>query len=718
MTLSRRAFYGIAYAMLAGASAWAADDILIADFEGADYGDWEVTGTAFGPGPAAGTLPGQMEVSGYKGERLVNSFFGGDESVGTLTSPPFVIERKYLAFLIGGGGYAKRTCMNLLVDGKEVRTATGPNKKAGGTERLRWQHWDVSEFAGKEAVIQIVDRRSGGWGHINVDHIVQTNEPVVMERRMTMQVEKRYLNLPVATGAAKKCMRLLRGDEILREFEIELADKEPDFWVFLDLSPFQGESLTLWVDELEKGATVLDAIQQSNLFPGAEHLYREKYRPQFHFSSRRGWNNDPNGMVYYAGEYHLFYQHNPFGWNWGNMTWGHAVSKDMVHWTELGDAIHPDRLGTIFSGSAVVDEKNTTGFQTGQEKVLVAIYTSAGGTNRWSEGQPFTQSIAYSNDRGRTWTVYEGNPVLEHVNGGNRDPKVIWHEPSNQWVIVLYLDDHRMGFYTSKDLKQWAFQSELKCFHECPELFELPVDGEEGNRKWVLYGASGEYFVGEFDGKAFTPDGEALPFNYGNCFYASQTFSDIPPADGRRIQIAWGRVGHPDMPFNQMMNFPVVLTLHAVEDGVRMFAEPVKEIESLHDAEHSWTSAALKPGENPLAGISGDLFDIRAEFQVGKAKELGLVVRGVPVVYDTEAQTLSCGDKSAPLAPVEGKIRLQLLVDRMSIEIFANNGRIYMPMGMHFDDFNRSLEVFAKSGDAEIKTLDVYTLRSAWNKAE
>ena len=700
--------------LLVQAALLAAEDILLADFEGTTYGDWKVTGEAFGPGPARGTLPKQMEVSGFEGRGLVNSFYHGDGTTGTLVSPPFRIERRYINFLVGGGKYPGTTCINLLVDGENVRTATGPNDRPGGSERLRWGHWDVSEFSGKEAVIQVVDQRSGGWGHINVDHIIQSDERASREKAMKIRAEKRYLNLPVKNGAPKRVMRLLRGETILREFGIELAEGEPDFWVVLELTPFKGETLTLWSEDLSKDSNVLDAVTQAGAIIGAEDLYKEKYRPQFHFSSRRGWNNDPNGMVYYAGEYHLFYQHNPYGWNWGNMTWGHAVSKDLVHWTELGDAIHPDHLGTIFSGSAVVDEYNTTGFQTGDEKVLVCIYTSAGGRNPWSQGQPFTQSIAYSNDRGRTWTIYEGNPVQEHVNGSNRDPKVIWHEPTNQWVIVLYLDDHTMGFYTSRDLKSWEFQSTLNCFHECPELFELPVDGDESNRKWVLYGASGDYFTGSFDGKTFTPESDAIAFNYGDCFYASQTFNNVPAKDGRRIQIAWGRIGHPSMPFNQMMDFPVELTLRTTEDGVRIFAEPVDEIALLHGPQHSWKDETLEPGTNLLSGIAGGLFHILAEFQVADGREFGFAIHGVPVRYDAKKEKLSCEKKSARLKAEDGKIRLEMLVDRISIEIFANNGRVYMPMGVIPEDDALPLEVFSKGGAVKINALEVFELRPAW----
>ena len=693
------------------------EDVLIADFEGRDYGDWKVTGEAFGPGPARGTLPTQMDVTGFEGKRLVNTYYKGDDATGTLTSPIFEIKRNYINFLIGGGKYPGQACINLLVDGKVARTATGPNDRPGGSEELAWHSWEVSELLGSKAQIQIVDKQTGGWGHINVDHIIQSNSKVevLTDKTREFKLQKKYLNFPVKNGAKKRLIHLIVDGKVTREFSIELAPGEPDFWMFLEIGTFQGKKAALRIDKYDPAGTKgFDSVYQADKYIGEKNVYREKLRPQLHFTSRRGWNNDSNGMVYYDGEYHLFYQHNPFGWNWGNMTWGHAISEDMIHWTELGDAIHPDCLGTIFSGSAVVDVNNTAGFQTGDEKVIVCIYTSAGGTNPMSKGQPFTQSIAYSNDRGRTFTVYQGNPILDHINGGNRDPKVIWHTPTGQWVMALYLDDRDMAFFTSKDLKSWEYQSKIKCFHECPELFALPVDGDRNNEKWILYGGSGEYLVGSFDGKQFKSQTDAVRFHHGNCFYASQTFSNIPKTDGRRIQIAWGRVKMPDMPFNQMMLFPVTLTLRTTEEGPRMFAQPVREIENLHRRKWQRKNKTLKPGDNLLSGLSGELIHIRAELRVDEAKETGFVIRDIPVVYNVQKQELSCQGKTASLKPVDGRIRLELLVDRTSIEIFGNDGRMYMPMGVILADNSKSLEIFTKGGNTEVKSLEVYELNSTW----
>jgi fructan beta-fructosidase len=679
-------------------------DVLVADFEGKDYGDWKTTGEAFGPGPAQGTLPGQMPVTGYKGKGLVNSFYGGDKSTGTLTSPAFKVERKYLNFLIGGGKHPGETCINLVREGKVFRTATGPNDRPGGSEHLDWHTWDVSEFADKSVVIQIVDRHTGGWGHINIDHIVQSDKKLQAEpAHREIAIDSRYLHLPIKTGAPKRRMRFVADGRTVREFEIELAEAEPDFWAFSDVSGFQGRQLRIEVNALPGDSRGLAAITQGNAIRGADTLYREKHRPQFHFTSRRGWLNDPNGLVHYKGEYHLFYQHNPYGWDWGNMHWGHAVSTDLVHWQELPIALYPRQFDDwCFSGSAVVDRKNTSGFKTGDEEVLVAAYTST------ARGE----CIAFSNDRGRTWTDFKGNPVVRHMG---RDPKVIWHEPSQHWIVAVFDEIGGKGyiaFYSSPDLKRWHFESRIEGFFECPELFELPVDGKERVRQWVLYAADGKYLLGRFDGKSFKPESGKHQLWYGN-FYASQTFNDSP--GGRRIQIGWGNgITFPGMPFNQQMTFPCQLTLRTTADGARLFAVPVKEIERIRGKRHAWSDRVLRPGENLLAGVTSELFEIRVELEPAGAEVFGFTVRGVPVVYDVKKREISCARRSAPLSPVEGKVRLHLLVDRGSVEIFGNDGRVALSVGVVLGESAKAVEVFSRGGSPRLRTLEVFELKSAW----
>jgi sucrose-6-phosphate hydrolase SacC (GH32 family) len=696
----------------------AADDLLIADFEGPDYGAWKTTGEAFGPGPARGTLPGQMHVDGFRGQGLVNSFFQGDGTTGTLTSPEFKIERKFLAFLIGGGKDPERLALRLLVDGQPVRSATGPNDKPGGSEMLAPDSWDVSEYLGKTAVVQIVDEAKGGWGHINVDHLAQSDRKppgMLTDVQREFKIEKRYLNLPIKNGPTRKVTALVDGRVVVRN-DIGLADGEPDWWAFMDVSAWHGQTVTLQVDKLPEDSAALHSIEQSDTIKGAEDLYREPLRGQFHFSSRRGWNNDPNGLVFFRGEYHLFYQHNPYGWGWGNMHWGHAVSRDLVHWQELRDELLPDEMGPMFSGSAVVDWNNTSGLGQNGQPPMVLFYTAA--------GNPTTQCLAYSTD-GRMFTKYRGNPIVKQITGGNRDPKVIWHEPSKQWVMTLYVElpgkdaaeKHTIHFFTSPNLKDWTLASHTDGFFECPDFFELPVDGESAQRKWVLTAANSAYMAGTFDGTKFTPETPLLPGHRGRGFYAAQTFSDIPAEDGRRIQIGWFQTATPGMPFNQSMTIPLELQLAGTPDGPRLTWTPVKELAALRAKDHDLGLLTLAPGDaSPLAAVNAELLELRAEFEPGQAREVAFTVRGATIVYNAEKQELTVNGHVAPAPLRDGQQQLVVYCDRTGLEVFASDGLTYVPMPFQPKPDDRNLDVQAKGGSVRFTELKVYELKSAWSQ--
>ena len=606
---------------LTAIAARAASDLPVADFESDTYGPgWVTTGNAFGEGPAKGALPNQMLVSGYAGHGLVDSFHNGDAATGTLTSPPFTVERRYLNFLVGGGSHANETCVNLLVDGRVVRSATGLDD-----EHLEPYTWDVRELQNKPVQIQIVDASSSNnWGHINADAFVQSD---------------------IAANA--------------------------------------------------------DTVQPAK-------LYHESLRPQFHFTAKENWLNDPNGLVFFDGEYHLFYQYQAAHQSTGAMSWGHAVSPDLVHWTQLPIALAPDSLGYIWSGSAVVDWKNTSGFGVNNQPPLVAMFTSA--------KAPFAQSIAYSTDRGRTFTKFSGNPVIPHIANENRDPHVIWYEPLHQWMVVLYKDvDETFCLFSSPDLKHWTHLQDLHMpgCSECPDFFPIPLDGDANKAKWVFTAANGRYLVGAFDGKTFTPEQSVRQVDFGQSYYAVQTFSDIPKADGRRIQIAWMRDGkYPRMPFNQQMSFPCELTLHSTPGGPRMFRYPVREIELLHGESHEWKDVAVN-GEKKLDGVTGDLLDITADVELGDAKQVGLIVRGQRIVYDVAKQTLSAIGE-APLTITDGHLKLRVLVDRTSIETFANGGRVSLTSCVLPTASERGVSIFADGTTAKAHDVKVSELRSIW----
>jgi fructan beta-fructosidase len=305
--------------------------------------------------------------------------------------------------------------------------------------------------------------------------------------------------------------------------------------------------------------------------------------------------------------------------------------------------------------------------------------------------------------------------VLPHIIGANRDPKVIWYEPDHKWVMALYLDGEDFALFSSPNLKQWERLCDVRVegCSECPEFFALPLDGDQAKRRWVFYGGNGRYLTGDFDGRTFKPDSGPHVMHHGNAFYASQTYNDVP--DGRRIVIGWGTVEMPGMPFNQMMDFPAELTLHSMPEGPRLFAQPITEIASLYTKTHHFADVPLPADKNPLAAIHEDLLDIEADFELQGASQVGLHVRGIPVTYHAGAKTLSCLGCSAPLDLHGGKLKLRLIVDRTSIEIFANDGEVYMPVGIIPSDELHGVDVFARGGQARA-SVAVRELKPIWGK--
>ena len=698
------------------AAARADQDLIIADFEANTYGAWTTTGEAFGPGPARGTLPGQMAVTGFLGRGLVNTFHGGDASTGTLTSAEFTIQRPFITFLIGGGRNAEKTALHLVVDGDVVRRSTGPNDQPGGSETLEHDSWDVSEFVGSKATIRIVDAATGGWGHVNVDQIVQTERqpPRLVPAQREFLVHNRYLAIPIKNNAAKRTVTAAVDGGPTVKNTIELADGEPDWWAVMDAAGWQGRKVTLHVDKLPEDSRALSAIEQTDSIKGGEHLYGEPLRGQFHVSPRRGWNNDPNGCVFYKGEWHLFFQHNPYGWAWGNMHWGHAVSRDLLRWEELGDVLFPDDFGAMFSGSAVVDHANTSGFGTADNPPLVLFYTAA--------GNPTVQCMAYSTD-GRAFTKYAANPAVGQITPGNRDPKVFWYEPTHRWVMVLYVErpekHHTMEFFTSPNLRDWTPASVTEgikgtnYLYECPDFFELAVDGDPNRKKWVLLGASTEYAVGTFDGTTFTTEATKLPGHRGRGFYAPQSFNDAP--DGRRLMIGWWQTETKGMPFNQGMSLPLELGLKDTAVGPRLTFAPAREVEGLRASQRRLGGSTLGPsGPNPLADVTGELVELRAEIEPGAAKEVVLTVRGGTIAYDVGRQEVAIAGLRAPAPLTNGRLRLTVFCDRTGLELFGADGLCYMPLPFQPQPDDRSLALEVRGGAATIHALDVYELATIW----
>jgi fructan beta-fructosidase len=485
--------------------------------------------------------------------------------------------------------------------------------------------------------------------------------------------------------------------------------------------------------------------------------YKEQYRPQFHFSPEEKWMNDPNGMVFFNDEYHLFYQYHPFGTTWGPMHWGHAVSKDLIHWEHLPIALYPDEHGAIFSGSAVVDWNNTSGFFDDQPG-LVAIYTSA--DNYPNSDRPRQrQSLAYSKDNGRTWVKYEGNPVLEDVNITDyRDPKVFWHHDTNKWVMVL-ATGQSVTIYTSLNLIDWEFVSEFgnkagshDGVWECPDLFKLPVDGDQENEKWAMLvsigdnpefkeGSRTQYFIGQFDGTAFVNDNDdetVLWVDYGRDNYAGVSWSDSP--DERRIYIGWmsnwryaNQVSTNE--WRSAMTLPRELSLTSTEDGVRLVQKPVSEIKKIRK-ETNIHKEIIIDSNNPVCfDLTNKLMEIEIEFYKINSSKFDLLIHHSEtektiISYDVKNSSLlvdrtNSGENSfsasfpavqvAPLKMKNNRVKLQLFIDTSSIELLANDGEIAMTSLIFPSEIGKSLTLVSNEGSANVSTLKITELDSIWN---
>jgi sucrose-6-phosphate hydrolase SacC (GH32 family) len=361
----------------------------------------------------------------------------------------------------------------------------------------------------------------------------------------------------------------------------------------------------------------------------------------------------------------------------------------------------------MFSGSAVVDWNNSSGLGKEGRPPMVLFYTAA--------GNPTVQCIAHSTD-GRAFTKYRGNPILNQITPGNRDPKVFWHEPTKRWVMVLYVElggVHTIHFFTSPNLKDWSFASKTDGFFECPDFFELPVDGDNSRKKWVLMGASSEYRVGVFDGAKFISESAKVRGHRGKGFYAAQSFSDVP--DGRRLLIGWFQTETKGMPFNQSMTVPLELRLTQTDNGPRLTYTPAKELEVLRAKTHRFGPMAIQPGDNnALDSIRAELVEVRLELEPVDATEIVLNVRDVKVIYNPKKQELSVSGHRAEAPLRDGKQRLTIFCDRTGVEVFASDGLCYVPMPFNANPENRRIRIETRGGAATVHSLEVHELRSAW----
>ena len=563
-----------------------------------------------------------------------------------------------------------------------------------------------------------------------------------------VNTNQKYLLLPVEDASPDVRISLIVNNKEVKNFDVRLAIHKVDYFVPVDLSDYSGKLISfkfkmnsndlVRVNLSPDNTACCKEMKLSDTFDTSN---REKFRPTYHFSPLYGWMNDPNGMVYKDGEYHLFYQYNPYGSKWGNMSWGHAISKDLVNWQHLPVAIAPDALGTIFSGSAVVDTDNTAGFGAG---AIIAIYTQN------SDRQ--VQSIAYSTDNGRTFTCYENNPVPTSDVRDFRDPKVFWHKETQRWIMILAVGQE-MQIFSSPNLKDWTYESsfgEGQGAHggvwECPDLFELPVEGTN-EKKWVLLcnlnpggpfgGSATQYFVGTFNGKEFVNESPSKTkwMDWGKDHYATVTWSDAP--DNRRIAIAWMSNWQyaNDVPTSQYRSpnsVPRDLSLFTVGGETYLQSAPSPELQKLRDIskKRSFRVNGTRTVKEMIP-VNEGAYEIELSIKNLHADVIGFRLYNdkgeeVDMQYDMKENRFSMdrcksGDvgfnENFPAltwtAVESGKneLKLHLFVDKSSVEAFGDGGRFAMTNQVFPSEPYNHIDFYSKGGAYKVDSFIVYRLK-------
>ena len=555
---------------------------------------------------------------------------------------------------------------------------------------------------------------------------------------------QRYLLLPVQDNAPEAKVGIISGNTQVGVLaNVRLARERVDYYVPFDLSAFAGKDVKIDVQGMPQGSLCWKEMKLSDTF---DMTNKEKYRPVYHHTPAYGWMNDPNGMFYKDGVWHLYFQHNPYGSVWGNLAWGHSTSTDLVHWQYEGDPVMADALGLIFSGSSVVDKDNTAGFGAG---TIVSFYTSAK-SSPWGDVQ--MQSMAYSTDGGKTFTKYDGNPVITSTARDFRDPKVFWYAPGKHWVMMLAVGQE-MQIWSSADLKDWKYESSFGAKQgahggvwECPDLVELPVEGTK-EKRWVLIcninpggpfgGSATQYFVGTFDGKKFTNQFPTKTkwMDYGKDHYATVTFSNAP--DGRCVALGWMSNWQyaaivPTKQYRSANTIARDLTLYRQGGDLLLKSAPSKEIEKARSTKKSVPQFNVSDSYEIASLLDGNdgAYEIEMEIKNNGAEKIAFTLQNakgenVMMYYDTATRQFvmdrsNSGETSfspdfpamtvAPAADVDD-IRLRLFVDRSSIEAFGDGGKFVMTNIVFPAEPYNKMKFESVRGSFTVKKMNVYKLK-------
>lgn len=511
---------------------------------------------------------------------------------------------------------------------------------------------------------------------------------------MKIFIKSKYLVFPVNTYASSKVLEFKDGNEVVYTLNIKLDNLHQDFCAYIDVSRYMGKELELSLSpEMKINYREADSIDLDG-------LYKEDYRPQVHFTTKNGCINDPNGVIYLDGFYHLFYQHNPCENNWENMHWGHAVSNDMIHWEEKDIALFPDKTGTMYSGSAVIDKDNVLGLHQGDIPTAVIFYTAT---------KPFSQYMAYSTDGFKTLHKY-GDAVIPHIADKNRDPSVIYCKELNKYIMALYLTGDIYGLLTSEDLLHWELIQEINMEgdNECPDIF--PINDQHGKRHWVLMGAHDRYVIGEFKDNKFNIVQKIRSLQYGESAYAGQTVSNMP--DGRTVRFYWEGWNLEIPRINGQMGIPLELNLIEKEGVYYLCCCPVREFNKLFKEHTVLEKIKTTIHHNLDCGP----YLIKIDADALKDNTIEILLFGRKIVCNGKDNTVTLGKRTMPINVIGTKTDITIIVDKCSFEIYTDNGTSFMGVAAKhtFCDYNVPFIEISADNDFTINKLELYSLETIW----
>lgn len=516
---------------------------------------------------------------------------------------------------------------------------------------------------------------------------------------MFHKINSKYLVFPVNLVSARKVLTFKCDNDSSYSLNIRLDNINPNFYAYIDVSRYMGKTVEISCShEMNISFSAANEIDNEN-------LYIEELRPQIHFSTKNGWLNDPNGLVYLDGTYHLFYQYNPAESVWENMHWGHAVSSDLIHWEEKDIALFPDERGTMYSGCAFVDKENKTGLKEGETDPVLLYYTT---TN------PFCQQLSYSTDNFRTIKRYKDEPVVPNILDANRDPAVIYCEELGSYIMALYLTKNLFCILKSDNLIDWTEiqRIDMQQDNECPDIF--PLTTAEGERKWIFIGAWDRYLVGSFKDGLFQIEQPLQFYHYGQSGYAGQSFSNLP--DNRTIRLHWDRWGLPAPKFNGQMGIPMEMGLEKYEGKYYLTAKPVKELETLYRNTSVYDNVNITAGNSSKFDLEASPYLLKIKCKYYDKGSIILNIFGNNIELNFDSGVLRIGESDSPLSITKNGIDMTVVIDKTSREVYADGGKLLTTVINQYTycDYNLPYLLISSTENVEIESLELTSLDSIW----